>query len=214
MMQPVTPPRTKRSVNTKGLYTPNTPFGKKIDKLQQSPKLLNKQASSVSIISPSLTPRHRSSKKLGDALIIGSSSTSSRALFPPTPSTIGSGRTKNVLATNNKSSPIQVKRRLMFEESEEENDDEPLLKTPTKNLINDELIKEWNTEKFEDDNNDEIIIKKAEFINPFITNDSDKDKSFQIKKNHNPNELILINKKGEKIIKPLDSNYKPKRLFR
>jgi hypothetical protein len=237
-MQPTTPPRTRRfnnSSQTKGLYTPKTPFGKTMDKALQSSETLNKRASASSIISPGLTPRHRSSKKLGDAFMISSSTTTSRSLFPPTPSTIGSGRSKtnNLLLPQAQLSPVDqnrvqldespipvpTKRKLIFEESEEEEDledleqyDSDVLKTPSKKLISDDLIKEWNREQYKTDNDGEVSIKQGSLVNPFMTSSSTSDK-FNLKRNHNPGELILINKKGEKITKQLDSNYKPKNLF-
>lgn len=225
-MQPLTPPSVKTQPRSSVPYTPKTPFGKKLEKVTavQSPPT---QINPNSLLTPGPTPRHssRKRKELGEAINLAGATTSQRTLFPPTPSTIGRGRSKNYPVSpirkstldNDDISSLKTKRKLTFEIDEEE-ELETGNKTPGAQLITDKLINKWNDEvpsdlSDADDDEDEFISRKP-LVNPFMTKSSE---GPVIKRNlPKQTEITLINKKGEKIIRKLteeESNYKPKNLF-
>lgn len=224
-MQPLTPPRRKNQSRTSVPYTPKTPFGKKSDKISSS-VLSPPQTLSNTLLTPGPTPRHssRKRKELGDAINIVPSSGSQRTLFPPTPSTIGSGRSKvnhilisplRKLEDEDSSTNFNTKRKLKFELDEEEEEEDELIggKTPGAQLITDKLINQWNNEFPIDESDEAEFITKKPLVNPFVTKNSG-----PVMKRNLPKqtEITLINKKGEKIIRKLtqeESNYKPKNLF-
>lgn len=226
-MQPLTPPRLKNQPRSSVPYTPKTPFGKKSDKSSSS-VLSPPQTSSNTLLTPGPTPRHssRKRKELGDAINIVPSSGTQRTLFPPTPSTIGSGRSKvnHILISplrksedEDVTSTFSTKRKLKFELDEEDDEDEKVesigQKTPGAQLITEKLINQWNNEIPVDESDGEEFITRKPLVNPFMTKSSGP----AIKRNlPKQTEITLINKKGEKIIRKLteeESNYKPKNLF-
>ncbi|CCH41809.1 Translation initiation factor IF-2 [Wickerhamomyces ciferrii] len=251
-MQPLTPPRIQKPSKSSALHTPKTPFGKKLDKIIQSPPSTSNQEH-LSIgnnpLTPGPTPRHSSRKKkeLGDAInfnLRGSSSSNTnnsslgiqRSLFPPTPSTIGSGRSKVnhslispirkiELEDHEPTNTMTTKRKLKFDidleqdESEEEEEQNGSGLTPGGQLITEKLVKEWNNEIPSNgfDSDDEEFISRKPLINPFLTKNNNNKSGSVINKNlPKQTEITLINKKGEKIKRTLtedESNYKPKNLF-
>lgn len=224
-MHPSTPPTLKNQPRSSVPYTPKTPFGKKLEKASiQSPPPPQITSSLNAPLTPGPTPRHslKKRKELGEAFNLGAATTSQRTLFPPTPSTIGRGRSKNYPVSpirkptleEDDLSSLKTKRKLTFEIEREEEEGN---KTPGAQLITNKLINEWNneipSENDDEDDDKELLISRKTLVNPFMT----KSNGPIIKRNlPKQTEITLINKKGEKIIRKLteeESNYKPKNLF-
>ncbi|ONH68344.1 Protein SIC1 [Cyberlindnera fabianii] len=233
-MQPVTPPRNSgasqkpRSI----LFTPPTPMFKtsspqKVSKPQQqlSPVRYARQSQ---LQTPNPTPRHRkknslatSGQLLDDAFTFHNTT---RTLFPPTPSTVGSGRTKTDVFKSPMKSRVEespsisgasvmrspevnnisvAKRRLTFNvESDEDEEVKDAPTTPEGKVISRSLAEKWAEdipERMEEDT--DVFIEKKTIVNPFVTNDGGS-KEFILKKPSKPLEFVeYVNKKGEKIVK-------------
>ncbi|KAH3685071.1 hypothetical protein WICPIJ_003948 [Wickerhamomyces pijperi] len=235
-MNPITPPRPKSQRKTQ-LYTPKTPFSTQkptgnTSNIFNSPSRSHEDHNSTSsshnssmgILSPLETP-HRKSRRtmstninaspsslLGSALELGS--TQSKFLFPPTPSTIGSGRVKSFpLKEAKEFSKKKLNFDLMLSDSVLKTDnidtEIEIQRTPGKNIITEGLINKWHGEEHceqDGESDDAEFLKPARpLTNPFISQPGEKKQTeLVLKRNDKPlTSIVLINKKGEKIIRDL-----------
>lgn len=225
-MPPVTPPREVQHARAP-LLTPHTPppgfmtdlsppvRSQSNQKDGRSQRITSSAKSPLrQLYTPAKTPRHRKKHALGDGFQLQNQQChiSTRALFPPTPSSIGSGRIKDLKLGHLASPEYKFKKRLNFEEPTsklDELDDEDdvggfiIPKTPSAKVITDELKRSWCEEipNGAGDDDGEVFIKRAELHNPFISSSSPS-KEFQIKRPLKPlDKIVYVNKKGEKIIK-------------
>ncbi|KAH3672426.1 hypothetical protein WICMUC_004262 [Wickerhamomyces mucosus] len=233
-MNPVTPPRPK--TRKQQLYTPKTPFHKSSN---SNPFFVYNDAQVIdrtkqdqlepTFLSPVQTPFKSKKKSLGDTLDLGL--TSQKFLFPPTPSTIGSGRSKNISIINNRELPkkkLQFETKLNSEEEEEEkitieeSHENEINTTPKGKLIDEEFVNKLQNSFDSDDSDiDEEFITRKKLINPFMTSDnveknndddnnSNNIEGFVIKRKNldKPlDQITLINKRGEKIIRKLNESF-------
>lgn len=235
-MQPVTPPRSARSSRKQTVlpYTPPTPFPTKSPRKVVKPSsqtLSPVKLRSSHLQTPNPTPRHRKKNTqgllLGDAFNFHSTSTT-RTLFPPTPSTVGSGRSKDVfkspLRQRVEHSPVSrmldspeqelsvgiTKRKLLFN-IESDGDDEGMdvevtepPMTPEKKVISREMAEQWVEQVPVSVEDDDVFIEKKSLVNPFITSTSPKE--FVLKRPTKPLDFVeYVNKKGDKIVKKAGS---------
>lgn len=122
-----------------------------------------------------------------------------RALFPPTPSSVGSGRIKDCLRVKVDDSP---ENRLLGKKRLEFNGMEPAPSTPTGAMITNEMKTKWVEQipECSSDGEEGDIIKEAKVFNPFLSQEEPKE--FVLKRPSEPlNKVEFVNKKGQKIIK-------------